>query len=112
MKCLFCHQKMYLEEYTIGDTSLKYHCSSIKCMVNNDFTRYICILDEDYKLCHQEYAFGGFYVKVNKNGTLIYKLNSCILLDEVKVPQSLWLKPSNYKQRLDKMAGLHYILSV
>ncbi len=110
MNCLFCHQEMWSEDKKSCDLILKYSCTSISCMVNNDFPRYMCGTDSEGKMCWQEYALGKFYVKVNDYGTSIYKLIACMLDDEVKVPQSLWLNPINSEQTLDRLRGLHYIL--
>ena len=82
----------------------------IECMVNNDFPRYVCGTDTLNKLCWEEYALGHLYIKVNDNGTIIYKLISCMLVEEVKIPQALWFNPINSDADLDKLAALHYIL--
>jgi hypothetical protein len=85
-------------------------CFSIKCMVNNDFPRYICGTDKDDNICWQEYAAGQFYVKVSDEGTRVYRLISCMLTEDIKVPEALWLNPTNFDATLDKVQGLHYIL--
>ncbi len=108
MNCLFCHQELWKDDRK--DSGFKYSCTSIACMVNNDFPRYICEINKEDKMCWQEYALGNFYVKVGDNGTSIYKLVACLLEDEVKVPQPLWLNPINSERTLDKLRGLHYIL--
>lgn len=110
MNCLFCQQEMWTDEDRTSDLIIKYSCTSIKCMVNNDFPRYICGTDKENNICFQEYAIGKFYIKVNDYGTSIYELIACMLDDEVKVPQSLWLNSTNSERLLDKLRGLHYIL--
>ncbi len=110
MNCLFCHQEMWTDECKDSDLLLKYSCTSIACMVNNDFPRYIVGTDKEEKVCWQEYAIGNFYLKVNANETSIYKLIACMLDDEVKVPYPLWLNDINSDRTLDKVRGLHYIL--
>jgi len=107
MNCLFCQQEMWVDNYQVIKTI---SCNSIDCMVNNDFSRYRCGTDTLDKLCWQEYALGHLYVKVNDNGTSIYRLVSCMLVEEVKVPQALWLNPINLEATLDRLTGLHYIL--
>lgn len=80
-------------------------------MVNNDFPRYLCGTDRDSRLCWEEYALGGFYVKVSSEGSRLFKLTSCILDDEVMLPEPLWLNPTNLSSALDRLAALHYIIS-
>ncbi len=81
-------------------------------MVNNDFPRYRCGTDKEDELCWQEYALGGFYVKVSSEGSRIFQLSSCILLQEVMIPQPLWLNPANLSADLDRLAALHYIIAI
>jgi hypothetical protein len=85
-------------------------CFSINCMVNNDFPRYICVTDRAGSVCWQEYAAGHFYAKVSDTGTKIYKLVSCMLTEDIHVPETLWLNPINFEATLDRVQGLHYIL--
>jgi len=111
MKCLFCNQKMWQEEDGPDSLFFEYKCFSIKCMVNNDFPRYICGTDKTGEgFCWQEYATEGFYVKVSSEGSTIYRLISCMLNQGVKVPESLWIDQTNLSETLDKVRGLHYIL--
>lgn len=84
----------------------KYCCTSIACMVNNDFPRYIEIVDVNGHIVKQEYAVGNFYVKVGEDISLVYKLISCMLQDEVKIARALWLNPENSEQTLDKLKML------
>lgn len=80
-------------------------------MVNNDFPRYLCAVDKQDQLCWEEYALGGFYVKVSSEGSRIFRLTSCLLNKEVMLPESLWLNPTNLGAALDRLAGLHYIIA-
>jgi hypothetical protein len=88
----------------------KYSCRSIACMVNNDFPRYLDVRTYNGKIIEQEYATGSFYAKVFPDQTKIYRLMSCMLVDEVKIEQPLWLNSINFENTLDKVQGLHYIL--
>lgn len=110
MNCLFCNQKMWSEE---PGPDLLFHqnkCFSIRCMVNNDFPRYICLTDRDGNICSQEYAAGHIYIKVSDTGSRIYRLVSCMLTEDIEVPEPLWINPINLEATLDKVRGLHYIL--
>lgn len=111
MNCLFCNQEMWQEEDGPDKLFNEYKCFSIKCMVNNDFPRYICgTSKEDDSPCWQEYAADGFYVKVSSMGTNLYRLVSCMLCQHITVPESLWISADNLERTLDKVRGLHYIL--
>ena len=103
MNCPFCQLEMWTEERKKLDFFYQYSCNSINCMVNNDFPRYLCGTDKDDNVCWQEYALGDFYVKVSDYGSLIYKLTSCMLEDEVKISRPLWLNPTNFDHTLDKL---------
>jgi len=103
MNCLFCKQDMNVGERTKLDFFYRYTCYSIECMVNNDFPRYICGTDKEGSVCWQEYALGSFYVKVSDNGCLIYRLESCMLTNEIKIARPLWLNPTNFDHTLDKL---------
>ncbi len=112
MKCLFCGQDMWTETQSTGPYMLfaDYRCFSIQCMINNDFPRYICLTDKDGNLCSQEYSGHNFYAKVSDQGTTIYRLRSAMLTEDVKVPEALWINPTNFEEALDKLQGLHYVL--
>lgn len=110
-KCPFCQQELYSDGVThyAGTQHLdyeeyyKYFCSSISCMVNNDFPRYVDILDVNGNIVEQEYALGNYYVKVGKDNSRIYRLEVCMLHDEVNIGRSVWLNPTNLDQTLDKL---------
>lgn len=102
---------MYFDGDRKSDLLHQYSCNNLNCMVNNDFPRYLCATDKDDKLCWEEYALGGFYVKVSSQGSRIFELTSCVLNKEVVLPESLWLNPINLGSALDKLAALHYIIS-
>lgn len=118
MNCLFCQQELYSDglrwyfgtQSVEGTERYKYSCSSIACMVHNDFPRYICETDKDGNICWQEYAAGHVYVKVSDAGSKLYRLVSCMLTEDVQVPEALWLNSTNFEATLDKVRGLHYIL--
>jgi hypothetical protein len=101
---------MWLETRTTGDLFYDYRCFSIKCMVNNDFPRYICGTDKEGNVCWQEYAADNYYVKVSDQGSHIYTLRSCILDDETVLSDPLWIDSTNLEDCLDRVKGLHYIL--
>lgn len=111
MKCLFCQQEMWSDESTKQPMLFIQHsCTSIACMVNNDFPRYICGTDKDGMVCWQEYALGDYYVKVSDQGSRIFTLTACVLNEEVKLEEPLWLDSENLDVYLDKIKGWHYIL--
>lgn len=101
---------MYFHGETDVELFRNHSCNNLNCMVNNDFPRYICGLDKQDGLCWEEYALGSFYVKVSSEGSRIYRLNSCILLKEVKLPEPLWLNTANLRYSLDRLAALHYLM--
>jgi hypothetical protein len=111
MNCPFCKQEMYFDGDRKSDLLRQYSCNNLNCMVNNDFPRYLCGTDKENKLCWEEYALGGFYVKVSTEGSTIFQLTSCILNKEVMLPESLWLNPTNLGPALDRLAALHYIIA-
>lgn len=110
MNCPFCEQEMYFDGAK-AELLHRYSCNNLNCMVNRDFPRYICVTDKENKLCSEEYALGGFYVKVSSYGTRIFMLRSCVLGKEIAVPESLWLNPMNLGPSLDRLAALHYIIA-
>jgi hypothetical protein len=107
MNCPFCENELYKEGHKyIGNDGWysKYTCSSIACMVNNDFPRYKILVSElDHSIEEQEYAIEDFYVKVSEHGSHIYKLISCMLNDEVSIARPIWLNPTNFEETLDKL---------
>lgn len=111
MNCPFCQQDMYFDGERKTDLLRQYSCCNLNCMVNNDFPRYRCGTDKADQLCWEDYALGGFYVKVSDQGSRLFKLTSCLLLDEVMLPESLWLNVANLSTSLDRLAALHYIIS-
>ena len=111
MNCPFCKLEMYFDGEKERDLISNYSCNNLNCMVNNDFPRYLCAVDKQHKVCWEEYALGGFYVKVTDEGSRIFQLTSCLLNKEVMVPESLWLNPINLGPSLDKLAALHYIIA-
>lgn len=100
MNCPFCQEELYVVE---SFNYRSYCCSSILCMVNNDFPRYRCAVGESGKIRMEEYSMDNFYVKVDKHGTSIYRLKSYLLTDEVRVPRPLWLNFTNLGRSLDKL---------
>lgn len=111
MNCLFCQQEMWSDKDSKQPLFFIHNsCCSIKCMVNNDFPRYICGTDKEGSVVYQEYAVDNFYVKVSDIGSRIYTLRSCVLDNEVTTPEPLWINAINLQARLDKVKGLHYIL--
>lgn len=109
-RCPFCQQEMYNDgikfmpgTYEEDGEFHKYFCSSIACMVNNDFPRYVDVLDCNGNIVEQEYALGNYYVKVGRNNSRIYRLEVCMLHDEVSIGRSVWLNPTNLDQTLDKL---------
>ena len=112
MNCIFCKQEMEDESRVntpvTGYTS--YACCAIGCLVNNDFPRYKCVADKDERLLNQDYALGPFFVRVIGSESHIYKLRSCMLFEEVVVPESILLNPENFERTLVRLSGLHYIL--
>ena len=102
MNCLFCHQEMWDDKFTDG-LFTRYSCDSIRCMLRNDFPRYICGTDKGGRICWQEYGLGDFYVKVSDYGTRIYKLVAAMLEDEVSISRPMWINPENLDETLDKL---------
>jgi hypothetical protein len=106
---MYAHQEFKCEQKT--DLFNEYSCNNLNCMVNNDFPRYLCGYDTQDQLCWEEYALGGFYVKVSSEGSRVFQLSSCILNKEVILPEALWLNPINLGPALDRLAALHYIIA-
>lgn len=109
-KCPFCQQPLYDDgvrhmsgKYEEDGEYYKYFCSSIKCMVNNDFPRYVDTMDCNGNIVEQEYALGTYYVKVGQDNSRIYRLEVCMLHDEVTIARPIWLNSTNLDQTLDKL---------
>lgn len=105
MNCPFCYQKMYFDGYVLGvhGECEGFSCNSIPCLVNTEFPRYKCHLSKDEQIVYEEYALGDFYVKVYEEDSLIHKLMSSALIDQVVIKRSLWLNHTNMGQTLDKL---------
>jgi hypothetical protein len=80
-----------------------YSCNSIQCLINQDFPRYKCSTDPSGEISSQEYGIGKFYVKVAGDVSRIYRLESCMLFDEVRIERGIWLNPTNFGETLDKL---------
>jgi hypothetical protein len=78
-------------------------CNESSCWVDGEFPRYMGLLDENNKMISQEYALESFYAKVYPEGTCIYRMMHCMLMDEVKIPRALWLNLTNTDATLDKL---------
>lgn len=108
MICLFCKSPMKIDGYDLikdgGDCTL-YSCISSECKMPGNFPRYRCsALDHDDRIIQQEYAITkGMYVRVNRHGTTISKLESAMTSDDVRISRSLWLNSTNYDEVLDKL---------
>jgi hypothetical protein len=109
-KCPFCQQDLYdnglkrvIGTYEEDGEFYTYCCTSIKCMVNNDFPRYIDTIDCNGNIVEQEYALGNYYVKVGWGTSRIYHLVACMLRDEVTIARPVWLNSTNFDQTLDKL---------
>lgn len=69
-------------------------CMNDDCiLVDGKFPRYSAVIDNNGNIIRQQYALGGYYVKVyyNPDYSTVHKLTKFILIDEVKVPRALWL---------------------
>src|SRR5271170_1865802 len=103
-KCVFCDDNLYGTAIDISNGLPKneglfyYICANHGCFVHNDFPRYKISIDGRGTLFEQEYAFDDFYVKVFPDISLIYRLEGCMLTDEVRIPRALWLNPTNIPQ--------------
>ncbi len=106
MICPFCHEKLYhSEDFHIDGVAISsYYCTNIQCLVNNDYSRYRCrVRKADRKILLEEYQLDPFYVIANETETRIYRINHCILQDEVKVPRSIMINPKKISETLDKL---------
>ena len=122
MKCPFCDCEMKHGFMCGGGISNHYMCDNTSCWVNGEFSRYIAQTDNDDRVVQEDYALGDFYVKVfaapslilhncdatclHEDISLIYRMVSYMLVDEVKVPRALWLNPINTAATLDKLRTL------
>lgn len=111
-RCLFCEDKMRESGANIsGNASgliknncqFYYTCTNTGCFVNADFPRYKVSVDGYGTPFEQEYAVDDIYVKVFPDQSLIYYLQGCMLLDEVRVPRAFWLNPTNICRTLDRL---------
>jgi hypothetical protein len=107
-KCVFCDDRMTYVSESHQLTHLYYSCHNDSCLVNHDFSRYKIEIDTDEKLINQEYAIDKFYVRVysEHNDSLIYRMQSCMLEDEIKIPRALWLNSTNIVQTLTTIKTL------
>jgi hypothetical protein len=105
MKCPFCEDDLKNGGDVFADGGRYEHmyCENESCHVFGEFTRYIAIVDKDEKLFRQEYSIGNFYVKVFPEVSIIYKMKSFLLTNEVRIPRALWLNPINTAETLDKL---------
>ena len=105
MNCPFCHQEMYFDGYALGRFGeyKGYSCNSIPCLVNTEFPRYKCYLDQNNVLVNEEYALGDFYVKVSEEDSIISHLMSSVLQDPIVIRRQLFLNHINMDQTLDKL---------
>ena len=105
MNCPFCKQEMYFNGHVLGDNGEceEYACHSIPCLVNTEYPRYKCQIDEGKKIVGEEYMLGTFYVEVYEDTTLIQRLQSGMLFDQVKIHRPIFLNPTNSDQTLDKL---------
>ena len=107
-KCPFCERPVKRSTYAKGilPNILAYtsvSCNEESCWVEGEFPRYMELLDERGNMLSQEYALDTFYAKVYPNGTCIYRMMSCMLMDEVKIQRALWLNLTNTDATLDKL---------
>lgn len=105
MNCPFCHQKMWFDGYVLGEHGEceSFACNSIPCLVNTEFPRYKCVVNKASKLVQEEYCIEDIYVKAYEDYTLIYKLMSCALQDQIQIQRTLFLNRTNIQQTLDKL---------
>lgn len=108
MNCPFCHNELYFDGYVLGDEGEceGYSCNTIACLVNTEFPRYKCVVNDIKALTQEEYCIEDIYVKVYPEYSLIYHLVSCALKDQVQIQRSLFLNPTNIRQTLDKLRML------
>lgn len=71
-------------------------------MLQNDFPRYVCTVVDGEK-CSEEYGLDDLYIKVDKNGTNIYRLIVCMIDNRVWVSHPIWLNFENLDQTLDRL---------
>ncbi len=83
-----------------------YSCNSLRCMINRDFPRYKCSTDSQGEISSRQYGIERFYVKVAGDVSYIYRLESCMLFDEIRIERALWLNSTNLDQTLDKLKML------
>jgi hypothetical protein len=105
MNCPFCERPLAMS-ILYGNKTFNwktFRCSEVSCWVNEEFPRYLGTINGDGNFETQEYALGPYYVKVYPTGSCIYKMISCMLMDEVKVPRALWLNVTNTDATLDKL---------
>lgn len=111
MICPFCKFDLLqtgreqLDELGICDS---FACRWVHCTVNNDIPRYYCMIvktDTSNRLLEEEYAIDNLYIIVDglNQTTKIYKLDSCILLDEIKINRAEWLNHKNLETTLDRL---------
>lgn len=104
MICPFCREKLYCEGWFDDDNYLTNYCTNIQCLVNNDYSRYRCKVSKTGgKVLSEEYQLDPFYVKVTETETCIYRINHCVLEDEVKVPRCIMINPEKIDETLDKL---------
>lgn len=111
MKCPFCERPVKLNRYMLKADSLdkiyiSFQCAEPSCWVDGEFPRYMGLFNDKGEWLSQEYALGTFYAKVYPTGTCIYRMMSCMLMDEVKIPRALWLNLTNTDATLDKIRTL------
>lgn len=80
-------------------------------MVNSDFPRYRCTLDELGNKQREEYNLGKFYVKIYPTGSQVHILNVCVIIKPVYTSELLWIDSLNQDNLLDKIMTIHYTLS-
>lgn len=108
MNCPFCNKPLWQtgRQFVEDGNNINYYaCWNKECLADKDFPGYKCSQSQENILDTEEYAIASFYVKVDakSNTSKIYKLVSCVLLDEIQIPRALWLNPKNFDETLDKL---------
>lgn len=105
MICPFCHLAMHFDGYVLGLSGEceEHVCGNLKCLVNDDYTRYRCQINKEGQIVREEYTLGNFRVRVYEEDSLIYRYEACMLFGETKIPRQLFLNHTNLDQTLDKL---------